>query len=102
MPNLYILGAGCSRNFAEARHGIRGLRSPTDRDFFKMARLVVEHTGMRSDPVFMDAIDLLVKTVARYYGGHNDLRVLSIRELSLEDVMTLLDVDFRLFSSPTT
>lgn len=98
MPNLYILGAGCSRNYSEATHGIRGLESPTNKDFFKMARLVIEETGMKSDPRFMEEIDLLIRTVARLYGGPSDLRLFSKKNLNLEDVMTLLDIDSRIFS----
>jgi len=67
-----------------------------------MARLVIENTGMKSDLVFMSEVDRLIKTIVQYYGGHDDLRFLSKEDLSLEDVMTLLDVDFRLFSSPTS
>jgi hypothetical protein len=98
MPSLYILGAGCSRNFSQASHGIQGLRSPTNSDFFKMARLVIENTGMKSDPRFMEEIDLLIRTIAPLYGGRNNLSFFSNRNLSLEDVMTLLDIDFRIFS----
>jgi hypothetical protein len=99
MPDLYILGAGCSRNYSEATHGIRGLESPTNGNFFKMARLVIEKTGMKSDSRFMEEIDLLIKTVARLYGGPNDLRLFSKKNLNLEDVMTLLDIESRMFST---
>jgi hypothetical protein len=98
MPNLYIIGAGCSKNFTQATHGIRGLESPTNGDFFKMARRVIENTGMRSDILFMEEIELLIKTIAPLYGGQNDLKFFSNRNLNLEDVMTLLDIDFRIFS----
>lgn len=99
MPDLYILGAGCSRNYSEATHNIRGLESPTNGNFFKMARLAIEKTGMKSDSRFMEEIDLLIKTIAPLYGGSNELRFFSKRNLNLEGVMTLLDIDFRMFST---
>jgi len=98
MPDLYILGAGCSRNFSESTHGIRGLKSPLDTDFFRMGRLVIENTGMKSDPLFMEEIDILIKTIAPLYGGKSDLSFFDNPDLRLEDVMTFLDIDFRLFS----
>jgi NAD-dependent SIR2 family protein deacetylase len=99
MSNLYILGAGCSRNYSQSKHRIQGLKSPLNRDFFKMARLVVENTGMKSDPLFMEEIDILIKTIAPLYGSSkNDLSFFDNPYLNLEDVMTLLDIDFKLFS----
>ncbi len=98
MPTLYIIGAGCSKNFTEATHGIRGLKSPTNGDFFKMARRVILNTGMRSDPLFRGEIEHLIKTIAPLYSGQNDLKFFKDPKLNLEDVMTLLDIDFRVFS----
>jgi len=99
MPVLYILGAGCSRNYSQSSHRIRGLKSPLNRDFFKMARLVIENTGMKSDPLFMEEINLLIKKVAPLYGSSDSgLSFFNNPSLNLEDVMTLLDIDFKLFS----
>ena len=103
MSNLYVLGAGCSRNYSQSKHRIKGLKSPLNRDFFKMARLVIENTGMRSDPLFMEEIDVLINTVAPLYGSNKkDLNFFSNPHLNLEDTMTLLDIDFKLFSPLTT
>ena len=64
-----------------------------------MACLVIENTGMKSDPLFMEEIDILIKTIAPLYGSSkNDLSFLDNPDLNLEDVMTLLDIDFKLFS----
>ena len=94
MPVLYILGAGCSRNYSQSSQRIRGLKSPLNRDFFKMARLVIENTGMKTDPVFMEEINLLIKKVAPLYGSSNsDLSFFNNPSLNLEDVMTLLDIE---------
>jgi len=68
-----------------------------------MARLVIENTGMRSDPLFMEEIDVLINTVAPLYGSNKkDLNFFSNPHLNLEDTMTLLDIDFKLFSPLTT
>ena len=102
LPNLYVLGAGCSKNYSQSTRGIRGLESPKNDDFFRMAHLVIENTGMKSDPSFMEQIHLLVKTIAPLYGEKSDLSLFSKRNLlRLEEVMTLLDIDFRLFSPLT-
>lgn len=99
MSDLYILGAGCSRNYSQSRHQIQGLKSPLNRDFFKMARLVIENTGMKSDPTFMEEIDILIKKIAPlYHSSKNDLSFFDNPYLNLEDVMTILDIDFKLFS----
>lgn len=102
MPVLYILGAGCSRNYAQSTHGIKGLRSPLNHDFFKMAKLVIENTGMKYDASFMEEIDFLIRTIAPFYGyNQSDLGFFDSSALSLEEIMTLLDIDFKLFSSRT-
>ncbi|HEV2120827.1 MAG TPA: hypothetical protein VGS11_12095 [Candidatus Bathyarchaeia archaeon] len=69
-----------------------------NQDFFKMARLVIENTGMKSDASFMDEVELLIKTVAPMYGStKRDLSFFDTRDLGLEEVMTLLDIDSKLF-----
>jgi len=100
MPDLYILGAGCSRNFSETTHQIQRLRSPLNGDFFRMAHLVIENSGMKSDDLFMEEINVLIKTIATLYGSKSELSFLDDPRLTLEDVMTLLDIDFKLFSPP--
>lgn len=100
MANLYILGAGCSRNYSQSTHGIQGLECPLDSDFFTMARLVIENSGMKSDELFMEEIDAMVKTIAPLYGGKIGLNFFDDEAPRLEDAMTLLDIDSRLFSSP--
>jgi len=100
MPDLYILGAGCSRNYSQSIHRIEGLKSPLNQDFFRMSQLVIKNTGMKSDPLFMEAIETLIRTIAPMYGSSkSDLEFFNDPQLNLEDVMTLLDIEFRLFSS---
>lgn len=99
MVDLYILGAGCSRNYSQSTHQIQGLKSPLNRDFFRMARLVIENTGMKSDTLFMEEIETLIKTIAPLYGSNeSNLNFFDNPQLNLEEVMTLLDIDFKLFS----
>jgi len=64
-----------------------------------MARLVIENSGMVSDPVFMEDIGIFIKALAPLYGKSNDLSFFDNPNLNLEDVMTLLDIEFKLFSS---
>jgi hypothetical protein len=97
-PDLYILGAGSSRNYSESTNHINGLKSPLNSDFFKMARRVIENTGMHSDPVFMEQVEALIRSVAPRFGGHSSLSLFDNPNLDLEGVMTLLDTEFRLFS----
>ncbi len=100
MSDLYIIGAGCSRNYAQFTHGIKRLKSPLNRDFFKMARLVIENSGMKSDELFMDEIDHLINSIAPYYGsGERSLKFFDDLNLNLEEVMTLLDVNSKLFAN---
>jgi len=64
-----------------------------------MARLVVQNTGMKNDQLFMDEVESLIRRLAPRYGStKNDLTFFDNSELRLEDVMTLLDNDFKLFS----
>ncbi len=99
MPDLYILGAGCSKNYSEPRNRIQGLESPTDRDFFQKAGLVIENSGIQSDDEFMEEVKHLIKTLAPMYGSKDSsLSFFDNPDLSLEQVMSLLDLDFKLFS----
>lgn len=99
MPNLYIIGAGCSRNYSQSKHRIKGLRSPLNTDFFKMAHRVIENTGMKNDSFFTEEIRNLIATIAPLYGyNRQDRDFLENRELTLEDVMTLIDINDRLFA----
>src|SRR4029077_4360214 len=98
-----IVGAGSSRNYEQATHRIPDLKSPLNQDFFSMARLVVENTGMKSDPTFMEEVEYLIKTLAPKYGRKKTgLSFFDKQGLGLEEVMTLLDIDFKLFSQSTS
>jgi len=67
-----------------------------------MARLVIENTGMKNDQSFMNEVENLIGTLAPRYGSNrDDLSFFDDPKLRLEDVMTLLDNDFKLFSQPS-
>ncbi len=102
MADLYIIGAGASKNYTQSDHGIRGLVSPVDRDFFKMARRVLRNTARRADPIFLEDIEALMRSVDPSVSADRDnFRIFNRRGFSLEAVMTQLDIDFRLFSQAT-
>lgn len=67
-----------------------------------MGRLVIENSGMKSDESFMEEIAILIKAIAPLYGDKSEINFFDNRNLRLEDVMTLLDIDFRLFSPLTS
>jgi len=99
MSNLYIIGAGCSRNYSSDQNIITDLSPPLNEDFFKMAKLVLAKTGMRYDENFMEDINALLKKLSKLYGLDSNLSMLDSEKLNLEDVMTILDVDYKMFSS---
>jgi DNA-directed RNA polymerase subunit RPC12/RpoP len=98
MVNLYILGAGCSKNYSQSDNNFQGIECPINDNFFKIARVVCERTG-ESDPFFMEDIHFLIRTLSPLYGEHtDDLSFFSRDELRLEEVMTLLDTEYKLYS----
>lgn len=100
MAKLYIIGAGCLRNYISKENNIKNLIPPLNKDFFKMAKLVVENTGMKNDENFMDDLNKLILKLSSLYGLKPDISILKSNLLNLEDVMTILDVDYNMFSSP--
>jgi hypothetical protein len=63
-----------------------------------MARKVIENTGMKHDIFFMDEVNNLVSTIAPLYGEEKKgLDFFENNTLTLEDVMTLVDINDKLF-----
>lgn len=95
MRTLFLIGAGCSKNYSEATHGIDGLESPLNRDFFEKAKLVIGHDRLdarKLRPLFQDLHQL--------YGLQTrdpDLDASSLD--NLEAVMTHLNIKRQLFDS---
>lgn len=66
---LYILGAGCSRNYSQGETEINGLKSPLDDDFFKMAKKVIFNKQM--DRLFWLRLENFLQDLTRLYGDIN-------------------------------
>jgi NAD-dependent SIR2 family protein deacetylase len=106
---LYILGAGCSRNYSQGETEITGLKSPLDDDFFKMAKRLLSHKQM--DRLFWMRLENLLQDLTRLYGDNNQnlcfgrgkenkLSVLGNSCLGLEKVMTEFYIRQELFERP--
>jgi NAD-dependent SIR2 family protein deacetylase len=109
MPKLYIIGAGCSRNYTEGTTRVPGLASPLDRDFFVMAKKVILHGKI--DPTLALMLDSLLFDLYRLYGylppernvdhstllNEEGLRLLDDPHLGLESVMTAISLENELF-----
>jgi hypothetical protein len=99
---LYIIGAGCSKNYTQSATEISGLSSPLDKDFFQMAKkyLLSETIDNRSfDPRFFDDIDHLLQDLCEMYAYYpnNRIDVLDDNRLSLEKVMTQFRLRMEVF-----
>jgi hypothetical protein len=95
LRTLFLIGAGCSRNYPEADHGIVGLESPLNRDFFDKAKLVIDH-----DRLDATRLRSLFRDLHQLYGLHlrnPDLGASSLD--NLEAVMTHLNMKRQLFDS---
>jgi len=110
---LYIIGAGCSRNYAEGTTSVPNLASPLDKDFFVMAKKVILHKGI--DEMLAIGVDELIWDLYRFYGhdlprltnqhdatllSEENLRVLDDPQLGLESVMTAISIEAELFTKP--
>jgi len=112
MQKLYLIGAGCSKNYTEGTTTIPGLVPPLDRDFFQMAKKVILNRPMGFGMDFM--LDALIFDLHRLYGHmppmpdkdnlnmltEEALKVLDDPCLSLEGVMTTISLDSEMFIKP--
>jgi hypothetical protein len=88
MADLYILGAGCSRNYAQYDGPVVGLEPPLNADFFQMARRIVNYYKLERRIVGLSQLlDQLSLLYGRGKRRKNDTRVLDDKRLTLEDVM---------------
>jgi hypothetical protein len=111
---LLIIGAGCSKNYSQGSSQIQGLASPLDNDFFRMAKKVLLSGKVESD--FLLRIQNLILSLQSLYGynldfgedmlktdwirtesGQRALDVLDDKRLSLEKVMTQLNLENEVF-----
>ena len=86
---VYILGAGCSRNYSlEHRSSLAGLESPLDYDFFKMASIV-----LANEPPLSSKLLPLKNRMKQLFGFDMDNLASSPAIPGLENVATILDLD---------
>lgn len=109
---MYIIGAGCSRNYTEGTARVPGLMSPLDKDFFAMAKKVI--LQRKVDPTLSMTLDSVIFYMSRLYGrvppeisidrptrlDEEGLRILDDPNLSLENVMTAFSLEKELFIKP--
>jgi NAD-dependent SIR2 family protein deacetylase len=100
MTKIFILGAGCSKNYSQGTTNIPGLKCPVDRDFFAMAKKVI--INKITDPLFDAQLNHLLKDINEMFGSQDNdgLSVLDIPNLSLEKVMTEIAIQGTLFDKP--
>lgn len=107
MTTLYVLGAGCSRNYTQSTSTVPRLKPPLNNDFFQMAKRVIEHYPQLVGPSGVLGIHgwgHFVEDLSSLYGytrRENGEAVLDDPRLTLETVMNhfylekeLLEYDF--------
>jgi hypothetical protein len=106
---LLIIGAGCSQNYTQGISNIDGLVSPSDSNFFKMAKKVLLNTHLEQS--LTAQIEWMVHNLHRLYGydsfdihewintprASEFLEILDDDRLSLERVMTQLMLENEIF-----
>jgi len=112
LHTLYIVGAGCSKNYSDGETDVPGLESPLDSDFFKMAKKVISNKGV--EPELEDSLNLFLDRLYEIYespppfertepfsirNGH-DLAIFDDDRLSLESIMTMLNLESDIFTKP--
>lgn len=106
MSKMFIIGAGCSKNYSYIRTDIPGLTCPVDSDFFKIAKKVISsaiNRRLESDQIFSVSLDSLLRYLTDNYGNFLDDDILSVLDtpgLSLEKVMTDIAIRGILFEKP--
>lgn len=91
MVVLYIIGAGCSRNFSECTSPVPDLKPPLNKDFFKMAKKVVDYYNLSQMYSPIPGLDHFTRNLNRMYGygdSQYDTSVYDDDRLDLESVMT--------------
>ena len=109
MPRVFLIGAGCSRNYTEGYHS-HEMQSPLDHDFFKIAKKIL----LQGEIEAYSAIQFqkVVNDLHRLYGYNQGntlrewlntsdaseyLKVFDDDRLSLEKVMTQLSLESQIF-----
>lgn len=89
MATLYIIGAGCSRNYDQCASPVPHLKPPLNRDFFKMAKRVIDFYGLSTMYSPILGLDHFLKDINRLCGHKQSesTAVLDDNRLNLEGVM---------------
>jgi len=97
MSRIFIIGAGCSKNYSQSTTTVPELKCPGDRDFFEMAKKII--TKWPFDPDFHAPIQSLLEDLTEMFGSDqgDPLSVLDMPNLSLEKVMTEIAIRGVLF-----
>lgn len=113
MVTLYIIGAGCSRNYDQSNSPVPGLKPPLNKDFFKMAKKVIDYYDLNFMYSPILGLDHLVKDINHLCGryshtGRYNSKVLNDERLNLENVMNfyhlqelILEQDFQFYFAAT-
>jgi hypothetical protein len=105
VKTLYLLGAGCSRNYIQSETRIAGLMAPLNNDFFRMARRVIDDSPRLVETYTSgDIIGLghFIRAMNRLYGygeSEEDTHVFDDERLTLEGVMDHFYLSSELLSS---
>jgi hypothetical protein len=101
MTVLYILGAGCSKNYDQYDGPILGLRPPLNSDFFKVTKRIIDHYGLGLASS-ITGLDHLIRNLNRLYGygdSEEDTTVFDDPRLTLEAVMNYFYLEHQIFRS---
>lgn len=103
MAALYIIGAGCSKNYSECTSPVPGLEPPLNADFFKMAKKVIDFYDLTSMHGPVIGLDYFTRHLNRMYGygdSESDTSVYNDDRLDLEGVMTHFHLEHELLGLP--
>jgi hypothetical protein len=102
MTVLYILGAGCSRNYDQYDGPISNLSPPLNSDFFQVAKKIIDHYGLAAWLGPIIGLDHLIRNLNRLYGygdSEEDTTVFDDPRLTLEAVMNYFYLEHQIFWS---
>lgn len=100
VKTLFVIGAGCSRNYDCSNNGIEGLLSPINVDFFSMAKKVLLKTEIdASSKILLKQLfeQICIERGLNFDDNYQFLENPAFNDL--EDVMTDVDVRSSLFES---
>jgi len=99
MVTLYIIGAGCSRNYEQCQSPVPRLQPPVNADFFKMAKKIVDFYDLSHMFGPIPGLDHFTRNLNRLYGygeSEFDTTVFNDDRLTLEGVMTHFHLEYEL------